>query len=162
MKKKYLTLGLLTASICAAAQKTPKDTSLYKKQKLSETDIQVAFSYYIQDGSHSAVTGGRGTEELTVYAPEATITHRRDSIHTFTLNAGADIITSASTDNIDYILSTASRVDIRSHVNLAYSRRLGHSTFGQASAPAFPSSLIILPFPPGLTLPIPIPMACGN
>lgn len=116
----------MTASFCAAAQKVPKDT-LYKKQKLSETDVQLIFSYYTQDGNHSAVTGGIGTEELMVYAPEATITHRRDSIQTFTLNAGADIITSASTDNIDYIVSTASRVDVRSHVNLAYSRRLGHS-----------------------------------
>src|SRR5690606_5151547 len=110
----------------ASAQKAPKD-SLYKKQKLSETDVQLVFSYYTQDGNHSAVTGGEGTEELMVYAPEVTLTHRRDSVQTFTLNAGVDIITSASTDNIDYIVSTASGVDMRSHVNLAYSRKLEHS-----------------------------------
>lgn len=126
MKKKYLLLGLMTATLGASAQKAPKD-SLYKKQKLSETEVQLVFSYYTQDGNHSAVTGGEGTEELMVYAPEATLTHRRDSVQTFTLNAGVDIITSASTDNIDYIVSTASRVDMRSHINLGYSRKLGHS-----------------------------------
>jgi hypothetical protein len=126
MKKKYLLLGLMTASFCATAQKAPED-SFYKKQKLSETDVQIIFSYYTQDGNHSAVTGGTGTEELMVYAPEVTINHKRDSVQTFSLNAGVDIITSASTDNIDFVMTSASRVDMRSHVNLGYSRRLGHS-----------------------------------
>ncbi len=126
MKKKYLLLGLMTGSCCAAAQQLPAD-SLYKKQRIAETDIQVLFSYYTQDGNHSAVTGGTGTEELMVYAPEVNITHRRDSVHTFTLNAGADIITSASTDNIDFVVSSASRVDMRSHISLGYSRQLGRS-----------------------------------
>lgn len=116
----------MSASLCAKAQSKPQD-SLYKKQKIAETDVQVLFSYYTQDGNHSAVTGGIGTEELMVYAPEVNITHRRDSVNTFSLNAGADIITSASTDNIDFVMSSASRVDIRSHFNIGYNRRLGHS-----------------------------------
>lgn len=126
MKKKYLLFGLLASSVTTMAQKT--DT-LYRKQQLKETEIQVLFSFYSQDGNHSAVTGGKGTEQLTVYAPEATLIRRPDSIQTFSLNVGADVITSASTDNIDYVISSASRTDTRSHIALSYSRKLGRSGF---------------------------------
>ncbi|MFA6058298.1 MAG: DUF3570 domain-containing protein [Taibaiella sp.] len=126
MKKKYLLFGLLMKSFCSFAQSEQHET-VYKKQKLKETTVQAIFSYYIQDGNHSAVTGGKGTEELTVYAPEVTITHKPDTVNTITFNAGVDVITSASTDNIDFVISSASRVDARSHVSLGYSRKLGKS-----------------------------------
>lgn len=126
MKKKYLLLGLFTQSFFSFGQKSA-DAPVYKKQRLKEVEVQVLCSYYTQEGNHSAVTGGNGTEELSVYAPEATLTYRPDSVHTITFNAGADVITSASTDNIDFVISSASRVDVRSHANLGYSRRLGHS-----------------------------------
>lgn len=122
MKKRFLTIGLLMASLSVPAQRAANPT--YTKQTLSTTDIQLLFSYYGQDGSHSAVTGGLGTEELTVYAPEVFITHRPDSIQAMQINAGVDVITSASTDNIDFVRSSASRVDRRGHLGVGYSRRL--------------------------------------
>ena len=122
MKKKYLVLGLLAASLSASGQKASDTT--YKKQRVSKTDVQVLFSYYTQQGDHSAVTGGEGTEALQVYAPDITITYQRDSVNTFHINTGVDVITSASTDKIDFVVSSASRVDARTHLNIGYSRLL--------------------------------------
>lgn len=126
MKKKYLIWGLLLKSLCSFGQEQTT-APVYKKRKINETEVQALFSYYVQDGSHSAVTGGRGTEALTVYAPEISLFHRADSLNAVSFNAGVDIITSASTDNIDFVLSSASRVDARSHIGLGYERRFGRS-----------------------------------
>jgi hypothetical protein len=122
MKKRYVTIGLWLASLYASAQTTVD--SAYTKQTISRTSIQALVSYYGQNGTHSAVTGGQGTEELSVFAPEITITHQPNSIHTVSVNGGVDVITSASTDRIDFVLSSASRVDYRGHLNVGYTRRL--------------------------------------
>src|ERR1700761_7271091 len=122
MKRKILIWGLLLSSAYSYSQK--KNYSVYKKQKLSQTDIEVLFSYYAQDGDHSAVTGGTGTENLQVYAPEFNITHKPDTLNVYKVNAGVDVVTSASHDNIDYQRSSASRVDTRTHIAVGYDRRL--------------------------------------
>ncbi|SFE80834.1 Protein of unknown function [Chitinophaga sp. CF118] len=111
------------AYLTAAAQKG-NDSTVYKKQSISRTDIQALFSYYTQDGNHSAVTGGTGTEALQVFVSDITVTRKRDSITTLQLNAGVDVITSASTDNIDFVLSSASRDDRRFHIMGGYNRQL--------------------------------------
>lgn len=121
MKKHYIIIGLLAASLTSAGQRLD---SAYKKQVLSKTDVQVVFSYYTQDNNHSAVTGGIGTENLQVYSPQIFIDHQRDSFNTIHIDGGVDIISSASTDNIDYIVSSASKVDARSHINIGYNRLL--------------------------------------
>jgi len=123
MKRIFIAAGLLMAYLSAAAQQV-NNNPVYKKQKVVKTDIQTLFSYYTQDGDHSAVTGGKGTEALQVYVTDITITRQRDSAATFQLNAGIDIITSASTDNIDFRLSSASRDDRRFHISGAYGRLL--------------------------------------
>src|SRR5437868_3431544 len=61
MKNKYLTLALLSSVLQAQGQ-----DSLYKQQRISRTDIEVLFGYYTQNGNHSAITGGTGTEKLHV------------------------------------------------------------------------------------------------
>ena len=80
-------------------------------------------SYYTPDNDHSAVTGGIGTEDLQVYATQFSIDHQRDSSNTFHFDTGLDIISSASTDNIDFVQSSASKVDARTHLNAGYNRR---------------------------------------
>ena len=82
-------------------------------------------SFYTQDNDHSAVTGGIGTEDLQVYATQVSIDHQRDSSNTFHLGTGVDVISSASTDNIDFVKSSASKIDLRTYVNAGYSRLLG-------------------------------------
>src|SRR5580692_7697399 len=104
MTNKYLTLAMLVAALHATGQKSHTAAynadSLYKKQTISRTQIQLLFAYYTQDGDHSAITGGVGTEWLHVYSPEFTLTKTTDSVRTWRLNSGIDILTSASMDNI--------------------------------------------------------------
>lgn len=121
MKKHYVIIGLLAASLTSTGQRLD---STYKKQLLSKTEVQTLLSYYTQDNNHSAVTGGIGTENLQVYSPQVFIDHQRDSFNTLHLDAGVDIISSASTDNIDYSVSSASKVDSRWHTNVGFSRLL--------------------------------------
>jgi len=122
MKRQLITVGLWLASWYASAQGVVD--SVYKKRNLSQTEIQVLMPYYLQAGNHSAVTGGIGTEELSVYAPEIYISHQPDSARRVSVDAGVDIITSASTDNINYIRSSASRVDARWHGHVGYSKKV--------------------------------------
>jgi hypothetical protein len=125
MKNKYLTLALLTATIHAHAQR--HQDSLYKQKQISRTDIQVLFGYYTQNGNHSAITGGTGTEKLKVYSPEFTMTHHLDSSRSWSLNAGVDVISSASMDNIDFIVSSASKLSARTHISPSYTWKLRKS-----------------------------------
>ncbi|RAW02637.1 DUF3570 domain-containing protein [Pseudochryseolinea flava] len=121
MKKRYIVVGLLAAFLSAKAQQTEAP---YTKQSLRSKDVSLLMSFYTQDNDHSAVTGGIGTEDLQVYATSLSMAWIQDSVHTITLDGGADIISSASTDNINFVFSSASREDVRSHVNLSYDRVL--------------------------------------
>lgn len=95
--------------------------SAYVKRKLSETDIKVLYSYYSQDGNHSAVTGGIGTEKLMVSSPHISLSHKTDSTNTILFDTGIDFITSASTDRIDYNMSSASYNDAHFEMSAGYS-----------------------------------------
>lgn len=101
-----------------------RSESPYSKKKLRQTEIQTLLSYYTQDNDHSAVTGGRGTEDLQVYAAQLLADWGNDSTETYHIDAGIDLITSASTDNIDLVMSSASREDTRTHLNLGLNRRI--------------------------------------
>lgn len=114
-----LITGLLFITFLSASQS--RDSS-YTKRKLSETEIQAAFSYYTQDNDHSAVTGGKGTEDLQVYSSQFNITFVSDSVKRFQIDGGVDVISSASTDQIDYVVSSASRVDARTHLQMGYEK----------------------------------------
>jgi hypothetical protein len=121
MKKRYLAVGLLALALKGKPQAV--DTT-YQKRDLSRTEIELLFSQYHQDGDHSAVTGGKGTENLNVYAPGFSVGFYNDK-NAFVLAAGGDVISSASTDMIDSIPSSASVLDIRTHARFNYSRKVG-------------------------------------
>lgn len=109
--------SLAFMQLIASAQRKDSTT-----EKISKSEIELVYNHYIQDGNHSAVTGGIGTEKLSVYGPSIRYSK------TFGKNAlgvtgGADIITSASVDKIDFETS-ASRVDTRSYLNTVYQRNL--------------------------------------
>jgi len=122
MKNKYITFSLLVLTFQMRAQ---KNDSLFQKQAVPKTDIELVYSHYIQDGNNSAVTGGIGTERLTVYAPVVNINHQFRKNNTIALSLGADVISSASTDRIDFVLSSASAMDTRAHIDLGYKRQIG-------------------------------------
>ncbi|HEX4373208.1 MAG TPA: DUF3570 domain-containing protein [Puia sp.] len=119
MKKRYLVFGVMVAALSSKAQ--VQDSS-FQKKKLAKSDIEVAFSYYHQNGNHSAITGGIGTEKLNVYAPDIKYSHTYKSADVLNINGGADVITSASLNNIDFVVSSASKHDVRTHVNTSYSK----------------------------------------
>src|SRR5437868_11884160 len=96
----------------------------YRKKKIVKEDIQFIYSHYFQNGNHSAVTGGLGTEKLQVYGPELILKRQLDSLKSYTIDAGIDVISSASTDKIDYVMSSASRVDEHAYVSIGGERVL--------------------------------------
>ncbi len=94
--------------------------SLYQKRKLTSIDIELFYSYYGQDGNHSAVTGGLGTEKLTVNNVGTNISFTIDTSHTIIFETFLDVITSASTDNINFVKSSASLHDNHISVHAGY------------------------------------------
>lgn len=87
--------------------------------RVNETEVELLYNHYIQDGDNSAVTGGEGTERLIVYGP--TFNYKKEfGKNGLDFQFGVDVISSASTDNIDNIMSSASRVDTRTYSNLHY------------------------------------------
>jgi hypothetical protein len=134
MKHFGLIIWLIIASITVNAQ--DKD-STFTKKSVKSTQIDILFSYYEQDGSHSAVTGGVGTEKLSVYLNKLNITHAIDSFNTVLLEGGIDIISSASTDNIDMVVSSASAEDNRLWVSIGYQRLLKNKRQLIGAKPSF-------------------------
>jgi hypothetical protein len=118
LRKFLFSILLFWSSATALGQGS--DT-LYKKENLRRTEIELAFSYYGQHGDHSAITGGTGTEKLTVYAPNLKFRHAFNEKHSFYFNGGADFLTSASMDNIDHVVSSPSLHDTRGYASLGYS-----------------------------------------
>ena len=93
------------------------------KANTNEVEANFLSSYYNQDGNNSAVTGGIGTEALTDFANVFIINVPIDSINSVSFFGGADSYTSASTDNIDSNISSASMEDTRSYGTLSFNRK---------------------------------------
>ncbi|WP_321317826.1 DUF3570 domain-containing protein [Labilibaculum sp.] len=138
--KTILSLTLLLSVVFAVNAQTDKNSiddkqeNSRKKVKSSEdykeTEVDFLLNYYEQDGDHSPVTGGQGTEELTNVAPSFVVHIPVDSLSSLNLNFGIDIYSSASTDNIDYFdthKTSASSMDARAHINASYSHTLANS-----------------------------------
>lgn len=115
----FSTIFLVFISVALIGQ----DRSWFKKGAFIGTEINILSSYYDQDGNHSAVTGGRGTEQLTDFTPTIIVNVPIDSARQVSVNFGIDFYSSASTDNIDD-KSSASGKDSREHVDFSYTQRL--------------------------------------
>ena len=93
-------------------------------------DAEFLFNYYDQDGDHSPVTGGIGTEALRVLAPVVITRWQINDRWALNASLGLDQITSASTDNIDDDVSSASRVDVRAYTTVEFEREFDTQTIG--------------------------------
>lgn len=129
MRKIPLTIiGFYVSILSAFSQTTPTDSSAYKARKLQLDEIDFVSGYYHQDGNHSAVTGGIGTEKLTDLANTielkfSSYDHRQRK-HNLSFELGVDHYTSASSDKIDpYTISSASSADTRVYPSLSWSRQ---------------------------------------
>ena len=119
MKRKFYLAGSLAFALALAKAQKGTEADI----PVNESAISIVYNNYAQTGDNSAVTGGEGTERLTVYGPKFGIS-RRFGKNNLDFQVGVDIISSASTDNIDFIPSSASRLDGRTYSELSYTRLL--------------------------------------
>jgi Protein of unknown function (DUF3570) len=126
MKKIYLgALALYMSILASHAQTTQpvKDSTNYQSRQLKVDEVNFVSAYYHQNGNHSAVTGGIGTEDLTDFANtlDVQLSKLTSNGHknTFLFELGVDHYTSASSDKIDPNgFSSASRQDTRVYPSL--------------------------------------------
>nr|WP_262903261.1 DUF3570 domain-containing protein [Hymenobacter psoromatis] len=135
--KNLFLIGLaLAAPLAALAQGTPTpnridhygvtSTNLTPPapSRSGETEVDILGSYYQQNGNHSAVEGGIGTQQLTDVSPAILLNVPLDSVTRLTANLGVDFYASASTDRIDQVLSSPSANAQREHADFGLTRQL--------------------------------------
>ena len=101
MKKTAFLLLLLLCGITLHAQTETDTTAVFKKRVLETTEVDLLSSYYKQEGIHSAVGGGLGTEELTDATGDIIVAIPLNDDDVLTVNAGFSAYTSASSSNIN-------------------------------------------------------------
>jgi hypothetical protein len=87
-------------SLYTPVMTTPTDSSTYSPRRLRIDEIDFVSSYYHQNGDHSAVTGGIGTERVTDLANALTLNlvwfNRKMNKNTLAVGLGFDYHTAAS------------------------------------------------------------------
>ena len=121
-KISFAVIGLYLGILSAFSQQ--KDTS-YKNKNLKIDEVNFVTSYYHQEGDHSPVTGGMGTEKLSDYATTIELKlskyDKKLLKHEVNFELGIDHYTSASSDKIDpNTISSASSADTRIYPSASY------------------------------------------
>lgn len=116
-------LGSLTEMHGQEVSDNQKQGSYQMKPNSTEIEANFLSSYYEQDGNNGSVTGGIGTEFLTDFANVFIINLPLDSVNALGLYGGVDYYSSASTDKIDFQVSSASSSDVRSFGTISYNRK---------------------------------------
>ena len=98
----------------------PSDSSKITYVKPIEADL--LYSYYEQDGDMSPVTGGKGTQALTDVVSQIKINIPFKNGQAISVSIAQDQYSSASTDNVNTEISSASVVDNRRYGNINYSK----------------------------------------
>jgi hypothetical protein len=101
MRKICLTvIGLYLMLLNAFAQSTPTDSAGFKSRQLKLDEVNLVSSYYAQNGDHSAIQGGIGSERVTDLANGLELKFinydRLLRRNTFTAGLGLDHHTAAS------------------------------------------------------------------
>ena len=105
------------------ATSTSTDTSFHENsnfRQLDQTEVNLLFSYYEQEGDHSVVTGGVGSQELHDLEFGIIVNIPIDSLRTLNLNGGLTSYTSASNDRINFKVSSASEHEYRGRLDATY------------------------------------------
>lgn len=91
---------LIIISTLSYAQE--KDTvAVFKKRVLESTEVDFLLSYYDQDGTHSAVSGGIGSEKLNDLATNIVVAMPLNEDDVLTVDLGLSAYSSASSSNIN-------------------------------------------------------------
>ncbi|RTY75205.1 DUF3570 domain-containing protein [Flavobacterium sp. LS1R10] len=104
MKIKILSLFILI-TVTAFSQENSKEP-VFKKRVLESTEVDFLTSYYEQDGSRSAVSGGIGSEKLTDVASNIVVAMPLNEDDVLTIDLGISAYSSASSSNINPFNST--------------------------------------------------------
>jgi hypothetical protein len=99
--KKIITIVFIAFSLVAQSQQVQDSTVSYKKRVLESTEIDMLLSYYKQDGQHSAVSGGIGSEKLTDIVSNLVVNIPLNEDDVLTIDTGISSYTSASSSNIN-------------------------------------------------------------
>ena len=134
--KNILIFLLLAAPLAVFAQATPTPNrldgsglspnaaQLPAPNRYGEAEVDILGSYYQQNGDHSAVEGGIGSQHLTDTAPTILLNVPLDSTTRLAANVGIDYYASASSDKIDQVMSSPSAADVRYHADFGLARTL--------------------------------------
>ena len=99
MKKIFLSVVVL---FNLAVYSQDKDTTtVFKKRVLENKEVDFLLSYYKQDGTHSAVGGGVGSEDLSDIASNIIVSMPLNADDVLTIDVGISAYTSASSSNIN-------------------------------------------------------------
>ncbi|MFT7350684.1 MAG: hypothetical protein ACI9XR_000399 [Flavobacterium sp.] len=101
MKNIYSFLLFFFCAITFAQFKVQDSVPVFKKKVLESTEVDILLSYYNQDGIHSAVSGGNGTEKLTDIATNIIVAIPMNADDILTIDTGISAYTSASSSNIN-------------------------------------------------------------
>jgi hypothetical protein len=99
MKKTLIALALLINLAAFAQEKDSPAT--FKKRVLENAEVDFLLSYYKQDGTHSPVSGGIGSEKLTDLASNIVVAVPINDDDVLTIDVGISTYTSASSSNIN-------------------------------------------------------------
>ena len=100
MKFNIITL-LLLVTFSSFGQEKDSTEVTYKKRVLESIEVDFLASYYKQDGIHSAVSGGKGNENLTDITPTIVVAVPLNDDDVLTIDAGISAYSSASSSNIN-------------------------------------------------------------
>lgn len=103
MQNKFLLLLIFITSLTFSQDKeVSKDTTVvFKKRVLESTEVDFMVSYYKQEGVHSSVSGGMGSEKLTNLASNIIVAMPLNEDDVLTVDMGLSAYTSASSSNIN-------------------------------------------------------------
>ncbi|WP_395062834.1 DUF3570 domain-containing protein [Flavobacterium sp.] len=100
--KLIIALFFISGFAFSQDKEVAKDTTVvFKKRVLESTEVDFMLSYYNQDGAHSAVSGGIGSEKLTDVASNIIVAMPMNDDDVLTIDAGLSAYTSASSSNIN-------------------------------------------------------------
>ena len=99
--KKALSILLLSIVFFDNGQQKESTAVGFKKRVLETTEVDFLLSYYKQDGIHSAVSGGSGTENLTDITAAIVVAMPLSDDEVLTADIGISAYSSASSSNIN-------------------------------------------------------------
>ncbi len=124
-----IALGALSILVASAALPLAAESDSASSDRF---DVDFLVSYYDQDGDHSPITGGTGTEELQVVTPVVVFGWRVNDDWKISADLGLDQISSASIGRIQDGVSGGSipASDQRTFGKLKVSRSFGDQVVG--------------------------------